>query len=240
MKEVINLKGNTERVALDLVKKKGWGLKRGECGLTWMECLPHSPPLLFLPRDQWSWLDGGESSSAHSLLHLCWWQLHPSLKMKTLRYPSLSSFFMQPESNPSGNPGSFPVSAFSHHLHYRYHLDPSHYSFGLNSFLVSLIAAIYQRDSALALPKSIFNTTARMAPFKRQLRSCHSFPQNPQGVSISFWMNLHQSPFYGLQGSTWYFWLPVSPYPLPGPLHSTGPLLFFKLSKHTFTLDPLL
>lgn len=137
MKEVINLKGNTERVALDLVKKRDWRLTRRECSLTWMESFPHSPPLLFLPRDQWGWLDGGESSSAHSLLHLCWWQLHPSVEMKTLRYPSLSSFFMHPASNPSGNPGSFsgfetyPVSAFSHHLHYCYHLDPSHYPFGL-------------------------------------------------------------------------------------------------------------
>ena len=59
----------------------------------------------------------------------------PSVKVKTLGYPSLRP--MHPASNPSGSPSgspgfeTYPIAAFSHHLHYCYCLDPSHHHPGL-------------------------------------------------------------------------------------------------------------
>lgn len=77
MKEEMNLKGDTERVAFELAKKKIVGSKQKR-GLS-----SHSifSPLLFLPRNGTSGAGGamGHPAPPRAFLHDCGWQIHPSV-----------------------------------------------------------------------------------------------------------------------------------------------------------------
>lgn len=167
MKEVINLKGNIERVALELVKREEWGLKGWgvvSLGRRTSHLLPI--PLPSQEQNHWVWFDSGESGftqpspslvMATPCIRLLRWKAWNIVLCPTLLYPihqecwwlylgDKSSIYLF---SPTPTAATILIQATTI-------FDPDYF----NSFLIDFTVF------ALALPNSIFNTTARIVLFK--------------------------------------------------------------------------